>query len=61
MDKREVLEKLRRFSEIVVEKYNPLKIVLFGSYAKGTNKEESDIDVAVIVEKIDGSFLEKEA
>ena len=25
MDKREVLEKLRRFSEIVVEKYNPLK------------------------------------
>jgi predicted nucleotidyltransferase len=38
-----------------------LKIVLFGSYAKGTNKEESDIDVAVIVEKIDGSFLEKEA
>lgn len=61
MDKREVLEKLRRFSEIVVEKYNPLKIVLFGSYAKGTNKEESDVDVAVIVEKIDGSFLEKEA
>jgi uncharacterized protein len=61
MDKREVLEKLRKFSEIVVEKYNPLKIVLFGSYAKGTNKEESDIDVAVIVEKIDGSFLEKEA
>lgn len=61
MDKREVLEKLKRFSEIVVEKYNPLKIVLFGSYAKGTNKEESDIDVAVIVEKINGSFLEKEA
>ena len=61
MDKREVLEKLKRFSDIVVEKYNPLKIVLFGSYAKGTNKEESDIDVAVIVEKIDGSFLEKEA
>ncbi|HPA56835.1 MAG TPA: nucleotidyltransferase domain-containing protein [bacterium] len=61
MDKREVLEKLRKFSEIVVEKYNPLKIVLFGSYAKGTNKEESDIDVAVIVDKIDGSFLEKEA
>lgn len=61
MDKREVLEKLKKFSDIVVEKYNPLKIVLFGSYAKGTNKEESDIDVAVIVEKIDGSFLEKEA
>lgn len=61
MDKNEVLEKLKRFSEIVVEKYNPLKIVLFGSYAKGNFKDESDIDVAVIVDKIEGSFLEKEA
>ncbi|HNW82274.1 MAG TPA: nucleotidyltransferase domain-containing protein [bacterium] len=61
MDKLEVLEKLKRFSEIVVVKYNPLKIILFGSYAKGNFKDESDIDVAVIVDKIDGSFLEKEA
>ena len=61
MDKNEVLEKVRRFSEIVVEKYHPLKVVLFGSYAKGNFKKESDIDVAVILEKIEGSFLEKEA
>jgi predicted nucleotidyltransferase len=28
---------------------NPLKVVLFGSYAKGTAKEDSDIDLAVVV------------
>jgi len=61
MDKKEVLERLKSFSEIVIEKYNPVKIVLFGSYARGTYNEASDIDVAVIVDKIEGSFLDKEA
>lgn len=61
MDKSEVLEKVRKFSEIVIENYHPLKIVLFGSYARGNYRNESDIDIAVIVEKIEGSFLDKEA
>ena len=51
MDKREVLEKVRKFSEMVIEKYHPVKIVLFGSYARGDFRDESDIDIAVIVDK----------
>lgn len=31
--------------------------MLFGSCARGTSHEGSDIDIAVIVEKIDGDFL----
>ena len=30
-------------------KYDCKQIFLFGSYAKGTNQEESDIDIAVIL------------
>ena len=36
------------------------KIILFGSYAKGTYRDDSDIDIAVIFEKVEGSFLKRE-
>lgn len=61
MDNREISEKINRFVETVIPEYNPEKIVLYGSYAKGTNNENSDIDIAIIVDEIKGSFLEKEA
>jgi predicted nucleotidyltransferase len=34
------------------------KVYLFGSYAKGTQREHSDIDVAVVVEHFDGDFFQ---
>ena len=37
----------------LVENYNPVKIILFGSYAYGTPTEDSDIDLLIIVEKTD--------
>jgi len=54
-------ERLNKFIEAIIPEYNPEKIVLYGSYAKGTNHAESDIDVAVIVDEVEGSFLDKEA
>ncbi|OQX78979.1 MAG: hypothetical protein B6D61_04385 [Bacteroidetes bacterium 4484_249] len=33
------------------------KIVLFGSYAKGNWNENSDIDIAIIVDKVEGDFF----
>ncbi len=33
------------------------KVYLFGSYAKNTNKPDSDIDVAIIVNKIKGDYF----
>lgn len=61
MDNREIAEKINKFVKSIVLEYNPVKIVLFGSYAKGTNNENSDIDIAVVVDEVDGSFIEKEA
>ena len=34
--------------EILKEELNPISIVLFGSFAKGINKEDSDLDILVI-------------
>lgn len=41
-----------------IPEFNPNMIVLFGSHVKGTEKESSDIDVAVIVDKIMADYLD---
>lgn len=33
--------------KIIVEKVNPSFIILFGSFAKGTVHDESDLDLAI--------------
>ena len=35
----------------------PNKIILYGSFAKGNWNENSDIDVAIIVDKIEDDYL----
>ena len=40
--------------ELKVKGYNPSKVVLFGSYAKGHPHEYSDIDLAIWDEKFTG-------
>jgi predicted nucleotidyltransferase len=61
VDKRKVDEKVRRFAQAVAERYRPSRVILFGSYAKGSPRADSDIDVAVIFERIDGDFLALES
>jgi predicted nucleotidyltransferase len=40
--------KIKQFSDFLFENQYPVKkIILYGSYAKGTPKPESDIDLAV--------------
>lgn len=40
----EIIEKLK---EVLIEKCKPEAIILFGSYARGTQNNESDIDIAI--------------
>ncbi|MDP2300918.1 MAG: nucleotidyltransferase domain-containing protein [Ignavibacteria bacterium] len=49
MDKREALEIAYKYADIVKTKYDFVKIILFGSYAKGSFNKDSDIDIAVIL------------
>lgn len=60
MDKGQVLEKAMQYTALVNEKMKPQKIILYGSYAKGNPKEDSDIDIAIVVDKIDENFLDTE-
>lgn len=39
--------------ERLVERFDPLKIILFGSLAAGTGGPDSDIDLVVVVPKVD--------
>ncbi len=55
MDKSNVIRIARKFAKAVKTKYDYKRIILFGSYAKGNNKIESDIDIAVIFKDYDDS------
>ena len=60
MDKSDALDLVKRFSASVRTVLDPVRIVLYGSYAGGTQTASSDIDVAVIVDQVDGDFLDCE-
>lgn len=57
MGKREVIKKLRLYKLLISGHFDLDKLILFGSYAKGTQRTDSDIDVAVVVNSIDGDFF----
>lgn len=55
MDKEAVLKIISAFGKALeAQKVKPQKIVLFGSYSKGTQREGSDIDLVVISEDFAG-------
>lgn len=56
MDKKEALKIARKFASVIKANFDCKQVFLFGSYAKGTNREESDIDIAVILSKFDNRF-----
>lgn len=48
------LELVRRYKEVIAPRFDSkMKVMMFGSYAKGCPNEWSDIDVAIIVPKVD--------
>lgn len=58
MDKEQALKLAKRYKEMVAEKL-PLKAVyLYGSYSKGNYTEDSDIDIAIVVDKLNDNFFE---
>lgn len=53
----QIVNTLKLFKKNLAEKFRVKKIILFGSFAKGNYRENSDIDVCVIIEKNDNNFL----
>jgi len=42
---------------LVLDNLGQARVYLFGSYSKGTARQDSDIDVAVVVPKVEDDFL----
>jgi len=61
MNKRDdIIRKVGQFKQLVIDSKFPMQIenvYLFGSYAKGTPREHSDIDVAFVVKRFKGIFF----
>ena len=55
MDKEKVRKLVEEYAKLVISKMKVNKIILYGSYARGDYRANSDIDVAVVVSKNDVS------
>ena len=58
LDKVQVRKIAEQYKNRVCQDYNPKQIIIFGSYVSGVPHSESDIDIAVIFENVDGDWLE---
>jgi len=57
MDKKDVINKLIQYKALLSSYFELEKLILFGSFAKGTNSDDSDIDVAIVVKKLDEDYF----
>jgi predicted nucleotidyltransferase len=57
MDRKEAIAKVKEYRILLKKHMLFEKIYLFGSFAKNTNQADSDIDVAIIVNQIEGDFF----
>lgn len=57
MDKREVINIVKAYRQLLEKHFQFETMFLFGSFATGTNKKGSDIDVAIVVDHVDGDFF----
>ena len=57
MDKREAINTVKAYRKLLKDHFQFDNIYLFGSYAKDTYKEDSDIDVAIIVDSVEGDYF----
>ena len=52
----DILNLIQKYIDEVKKYYKIDSVILFGSYAKGTNNEDSDIDIAIISSDIKNEF-----
>lgn len=53
MDKADAIKIAERYITMVGKKFKIENAILFGSFAKGTNHNDSDIDLAIVFKSID--------
>ncbi|WP_163329310.1 nucleotidyltransferase family protein [Desulfurobacterium thermolithotrophum] len=57
LDKKMILQSLRRYKSLLENKYGVSKLGVFGSVARGEIKETSDVDVVIEIRNADPFIL----
>jgi predicted nucleotidyltransferase len=52
-------EILQKIKQRIVQEFSPKYIFVFGSYARGTQDETSDLDIAVVIDNQDKRVLKE--
>ena len=58
MDKGEAIKLGKKYKILVCEHFDVKDAILYGSYSKGIQKEDSDIDIAIVVDDISGNYFD---
>ena len=58
MDKEKVVKLAQRYKAAVAEHFPIKALYLYGSYSKGNATEDSDIDIAVVVDRLCDNYFE---
>jgi predicted nucleotidyltransferase len=48
MDKKDAVNIAKKYADLISQNYSNVKVILFGSFAKGNFTENSDIDIAIV-------------
>ncbi|MDE6396032.1 MAG: nucleotidyltransferase domain-containing protein [Muribaculaceae bacterium] len=57
MDKNQAIELARKYKRIVEQQMSIKALYLYGSYSKGNYHDDSDIDIAVIVDSLSDNYF----
>ena len=57
MDKEQAIKLVQAYKEAILPLYGDAKVSLYGSYSKGSARQDSDIDVAVIFPHVEGNWF----
>lgn len=57
MDKEQAIELARRYKRLIKDFFPVKALYLYGSYSKGNFNEDSDIDIAVIVDHLNEDYF----
>ena len=60
IDNKLIMEIVQKYVKKICENYKIEAIILFGSYAKGTQNENSDIDIAIITDDFKNDIFDEE-
>lgn len=58
MDKEQAIKLAQEYKKVLLDKMPVKALYLYGSYSKGNYTEESDIDIAVVVERLSDNYFE---